>query len=325
MKIQVPKIQVLSAIVIACALGVHSWSQNPEPKRINKAIGLLSQDQPIYYFTEGRGGSQGGFKEGLRLAKTWADLIIYEMEFGAYDVTELREFMAGLVQGGPTPSGHRTPSVQVVLPFSGLDVATVRANHWVVQQILAAGVHGVTLCHARDPAAVREFVRLARFPHHRQAVDDGSLPEGLRGNGGQLHASQVWGISPKEYMRRADVWPLNPDGEILLGLKIEDRYALENSEKSAATPGIGYAEWGPGDMGLSLGFPEIHDPPYEPKVAAARLRVLNACKAAGIAFLDVMTPGNVEQRIREGVRIGATRYEEAAARGRRFSKRPQPW
>ena len=319
------RIQVLSAIAIACILSAHCWAQNPEPKRINKAIELLSQDQPIYYFTEGRGGTQGGYKEGLRLAKTWADLIIYEMEFGAYDVTELREFMAGLVQGGPTRSGHRTPSVQVVLPFSGLDVATVRANHWVVQQVLAAGVHGVTLCHARDPAAVREFVRVARFPHHRQGVDDGPLAEGLRGNGGQLHASQVWGLSPKEYMQRADVWPLNPDGEILLGLKIEDRYALENSEKSAGTPGIGYAEWGPGDMGLSLGFPEVHDPPYRPKVAAARLRVLNACKAAGIAFLDVVTLENVEERIRDGVRIGATRHEEAAAQGRRFSKRPRPW
>ena len=78
-------------------------------------------------------------------------------------------------------------------------------------------------------------------------------------------------------------------------------------------------------MGLSLGFPEIHDPPYHPTVAAARLRVLNAAKAAGIAFLDVMTLDNVEERIREGVLIGATRHEEAAERGRRFSKRPRPW
>ena len=116
-----------------------SAADPPNAERINKAVSLLSKKQPIYYFTEGRGGSQGGFKEGLRLAQTWADLIIYEMEFGAYDVTELREFMAGLVQGGPTPSGHRTPAVQVVLPFSGYDVATVRANHWVVQQVLAAG------------------------------------------------------------------------------------------------------------------------------------------------------------------------------------------
>ena len=314
---------VAAAVV---ALGAYSvQAAHPERMSINKAIDLLSQGQPIYYFTEVRGGSQEGFKEGLRLAKTWADLIIYETEFGAYDVTELREFMAGLAQGGPTASGYRTPAVQVVPPFSGLDVATVRANDWVVQPVLAAGVHGVTLCRARDPAAVREFVRLARLPHQRQGVDQGPLEEGLRGNGGQLRASQVWGFSPSEYMRRADVWPLNPEGEILLGLKIEDRYVFMNSEQIAKTPGIGYAEWGPGDMGLSLGFPEVHDPPYPATVAAARLRILNACGDAGIAFPDVMTLDNVEERVNEGLRILTTRYEEAAARGRRLTQRPQLW
>ena len=78
-------------------------------------------------------------------------------------------------------------------------------------------------------------------------------------------------------------------------------------------------------MGLSLGFPEIHDPPYRPVVEQARRRVLEACKRAGIAFLDVMTLDNVEERIGEGVRIVATRSREAAERGRRLSNRPQPW
>ena len=315
---------VLPLVAGAAFLFAADENPLPKPSRINKAIELLAQDQPIYYFTEGRGGSQGGFKEGLRLAQTWADLIIYEMEFGPYDVTELREFMAGLVQGGPTPSGHRTPAVQVVVPFSGYDAATVRANHWVVQQILAAGVHGITLCHARNPAAVREFVRAARFPHHRQGVDEGPLEEGLRGNGGQANAAQIWGLSPQEYMRRADVWPLNPEGEILIGLKIEDRYALAVAEDSASVPGVGYAEWGPGDMGLSLGYPEIHNPPYPRVVEQARKRVLNATQEAGIAFLDVVTLENVEERLREGTRIGATRSREAAEAGRRFTKRPQP-
>lgn len=295
------------------------------PTRVNKAIDLLSQDQPIYYYTAGRGGSQGGFKEGLALAKTWEDFIIYEMEFGPYDPSELREFMAGLVLGGPTASGHRTPAVQVVLPISGWDAATVRANHWVIQQILAAGVHGVTLCHARDPEAVREFVRCARFPHYRKGVDDGPLGEGYRGNGGQGHASKVWGISPKEYLERADVWPLNPRGEVLLGLKIEDRYAMEKAEEIASVPGIGYAEWGPGDMGLSLGYPEVHDPPYNQEVEAARQKVMAACKNANIAFLDVVTEQNVEERLAEGMRVGAARSEEAANKGRRLTKRPKPW
>lgn len=40
-----------------------------KPKRINKAIELLEQGQPIYYTTT----SGGGYEEGRKLAKTWAD------------------------------------------------------------------------------------------------------------------------------------------------------------------------------------------------------------------------------------------------------------
>ena len=39
----------------------------------------------------------------------------------------------------------------------------------------------------------------------------------------------------------------------MLGLKLEDKYALENAEQNLKIPGIAFAEWGPGDMSLSLG------------------------------------------------------------------------
>jgi 4-hydroxy-2-oxoheptanedioate aldolase len=308
---------LLPIIPLICVSFAPSSDAQTKVKRINRAIELLEQDQTIYYFTEGRGGSQGGYKEGLALAGTWAEMIIYEMEFGAYDVTELREFMAGLVAAGPTPTGHRTPAVQVVLPFGGYDEATVRANHWIVQQVLAAGVHGVTMNHARTPGAVRTFVETARFAHRKGPEPVG---EGMRGNGGQLNASRIWGLTPGEYIRKADPWPLNPEGELLLGLKIEDRYALDVSELTAKTPGIGYAEWGPGDMGLSFGIPELHDPPYPKALQDARARVRDACKAAGIAFLDVVKEHNVEDRIREGVRIGAASSKAIADKGRAFSR-----
>lgn len=38
-----------------------------EPKRVNKAIELLEQGQPVYYTT-----SRGGYAEGKALARTWA-------------------------------------------------------------------------------------------------------------------------------------------------------------------------------------------------------------------------------------------------------------
>ena len=158
------------------------------PKRINKAIELLERGQPIYYT-----GGHGGYEEGRKLAGTWADYINYEMEHGSYDVAALREFMRGLVDGGPTPSGHRTPAVICTLPVGGIDEATMKANYWMVQQVLATGVHGILLCHARTPGAVRVLVQAARYPFHRQGVGS-ALEEGLRGSGGQGYASQIWGV-----------------------------------------------------------------------------------------------------------------------------------
>ena len=59
---------------------------------------------------------------------------------------------------------------------------------------------------------------------------------------------------------------------------------------------------------------------------AARARVLGACKAAGLAFLEQVTPANVLARIAEGVRIGTGRQgHEAAELSRRHTGRTMPW
>src|SRR5690606_29437433 len=68
-------------------------------KRINRAIELLEQGQPVYYTTV-RGGA--GYDQGRIYAATQADYITYEMEHGALDFQALREFMRGLVEAGPT-------------------------------------------------------------------------------------------------------------------------------------------------------------------------------------------------------------------------------
>lgn len=290
-----------------------------QPKRVNKCIELLESGQPIYY-----SAGYGGYQEGLTMAKTWGDYIVYNMEHQPLDFASLRDFMRGLVDGGPTPSGHRTPTVIVVLPLLGLDETTVQTGGWMVQQALAQGVHGVHLARARNPEAVRRFVQAARYPHNHQGQQ--VLGEGLRGWGSHKFAATIWGLDEQEYIKRADTWPLNPEGEIMLGLKIEDKQALENAEKSLAVPGIAFAEHGPRDMGLSYGYLEGRaDPPVPPEVVAAGRRVLTACKANGIAFLDNVLPNNVKSRIDAGVMIGAGRREDSAEVGRKYTRRKMPW
>ncbi len=53
------------------------------------------------------------YAQGRVDAQTWADYINVGMEHGAFDVAGLAAYMRGLVDGGPTRSGHRTPAVIV--------------------------------------------------------------------------------------------------------------------------------------------------------------------------------------------------------------------
>jgi 4-hydroxy-2-oxoheptanedioate aldolase len=346
---------LLHVLTIIALTTLPLAGQTQAPKRINKAIDLLAQGQPIYYGGGGGGGAESAFERGKKAAQTAADYINYNLEHGSFEMEELRQFMLGLVAGGPTKSGHRTPAVIVTLPMYALDAAQMRANNWIIHQILNTGVHGMLLTHADSPEAIRTFVQSSRYPHAPPAP---GLPHdsGLeRGAGSESFAAQIWGMSGPEYMRKADPWPLSPDGELLLGLKIETRWALANAEESARIAGISFAEWGPTDMGLSLLGPGPIPPPgsarggrggagagrggrggggggeeggartQHPSMIAARSRVLAATKAAKIAFLNSCNETNVIDMINEGVMICTGGDGPGATKGREFTKRPEPW
>ena len=308
MKIKLACLGVGLFVVLSSGVG-----QTPKPKKINRALELLSQGQPIYY-TGSHDGTSGSFEQGVKDAQTWADYISYDMEHAPFDVKGLSDYMRGLAKGGPTKSGHKTPAVIVNVPVNGIDEASVRANAWMFQQVLATGVHGILLCHADAPGAVRAFVEAVRFPANG----------GRRGVHGNPTAARIWGVTPDEYAEKADVWPLNPKGELLLGLKLEDKYALENAEANAKIPGVAFAEWGPGDMAFSLGVKSGPNSVNDPLMKAARARVLAATKASKIFFLNSMNADNIVDMIKEGVMVGPA-SQAAAEIGRKYTKRTMPW
>ncbi|HTG90268.1 MAG TPA: hypothetical protein VL914_08725 [Vicinamibacterales bacterium] len=289
-------------------------------KHVNRVIDMWLKNQPVYYAQL----SGGGYEEGKKMAATKADYITYEMEHGPLDFKELRDFMRGLVDGGPTRTGHKTPAVVVTLPISGTPDA-VRANAWMIQQTLATGVHGILLCNAESPEAARLMIEAARYPFAPRV--DG-LAQGTRGNGSQGFASTIWGVTAQEYMRIADPWPMNPDGEFIFGLKIENPRADANVETSVRVPGIAFAEWGPGDHGFFImGRPGTYQGGGEQaeNMAAVRRRVLNATKAAGVKFLNACNEKTVIDQLKEGVMICTGGDSPAADIGRKFSNRTDPF
>ena len=79
-------------------------------------------------------------------------------------------------------------------------------------------------------------VRTMRYPPLRGAPR--REPVGIRGYS-TAAASYAWGVSVAEYERRADVWPLNPDGDLLAVIMIESVEGLENLDQIAGVPGVG--------------------------------------------------------------------------------------
>ena len=293
-------------------------AQTPKPKRINRAIELLEQGQPIYY-TGSHNGNEGGFEQGKKDAQTWADYISYDMEAAPYDIVGLSAYMKGLAAGGPTRTGHRTPAVIVNVPVRGTDEATIRANAWMFEQVLATGVHGILLCHATTAGAVRAMVEAVRYPNREQGVGQQGLQEGRRGAHGAAMASQIWGVSAAEYMQKADVWPLNPNGEILLGVKIEDKFAYKNVDSIVKVPGIAFGEGGPGDMGLSFGFKRD-----DPRAKEVQDKIFAAAKAQHLYWLGIGgSEAAIAAAIKEGRMVGSG--EQTAAIGRKITKRPMPY
>jgi 4-hydroxy-2-oxoheptanedioate aldolase len=302
--------------------------------RINRAIERLAADKAIYY-VGGHTGHVLTYEQGKTDAQTWADYINVGMEHGAFDMTGLAAYMAGLVDGGPAATGHRTPTVVVEAPVNGTDEANIRFNAWQFRQILGRGVHGVLLCQAESADAVRAFVEACRYPHQAAGVDKGlaspverihgramgtpktgKLGVGQRGRGSEPTAAAIWGLDTEEYLARCDPWPLNRDGELMLGVKLESPEGVANCEAILDVPGLGFAELGPGDLGLSLGYVKVPREPYPAEMEEARAKVFGACRKRGIAFLEGATPETIAAKIDEGVRVIAGGREATARAGR---------
>lgn len=255
--------------------------------RINRAIAKLADDKPVFYIG-GHTGAELTYEAGIAMADTWSDYINIGFEHGPLDLPGLDQFMKGMASVR-TP----TPPVLAELPFEGRSAEFIEYNAWQVRQLLTVGVHGFLLCHAECPEAVEALVNAVRY----------TFRGGTRGAGGQGAAAQIWGVTPDEYMDVADPWPLNPDGELLIGLKLENRRALENAFETAAVPGVAFAEWGPADMSMSHGYRGFLSDIESPEIKAARLRVFDACQKAGIFFLEGCSESDLAEKLASGTRI----------------------
>jgi 4-hydroxy-2-oxoheptanedioate aldolase len=107
-------------------------------------------------------------------------------------------------------------------------------------------------------------------------------------------------------------------------VKIESPPGVAHCEEICAVPGLGFAELGPGDLGLSLGYTTLQRRPYPPEMEEARRRVMAACRKNKLAYLEGQTPQTIVAALDEGVRVVAGHNPETAKVGRAHQKRTMP-
>jgi 4-hydroxy-2-oxoheptanedioate aldolase len=265
--------------------------------RLNKVIELLEHGQAVFSC-----GTipNGNFDEIAALGQSDYDMIILETEHVGFDFPTLRHSLQYLLNRKRiVDKGSLQPDV---VPLVRIPPYTRERNAWVIKQTLDAGPFGLVLPHLDSVEGAQAAVRAARYPQVPGATD--FEPEGERGWASSL-APTYWGLAPQDYCEAADVWPLDPDGELLLMGIVENVRGLNTlPDILRQVKGIGAIWAGPGDLSVSMG---LRGHATHPDVEAGVQKILAMCQNAGVPCATGTTPAaGMETRLEQGFRIVIT-------------------
>ena len=289
------------------------------PKRFNPMVELLAAKKPVFglYAPSNRrmGGGPGGPggaarpappadapppKSPATLAKEAVDFAHSDFIFdgsmeGNFDsaAVQFQELMNGMTSAGiliKSPQPRLTKSVVVKMnEIAG----NAKAAENIGKQ-LNMGVTGIMFVSVESAAEAKLGIDAMRFKSKggTRSEDVGNAPA-------------FWGMSEKEYKEKADLWPLNPDGELVNWTIIESKAGLDNIREIAAVKGIGVLWPGAGTLrGLfSTQQPDGTRKLDEAAWEASIQKVLAACKEFNVACGYPASANDIELRMKQGFSV----------------------
>jgi 4-hydroxy-2-oxoheptanedioate aldolase len=260
--------------------------------RLNGVIRALEAGKPTF-----TSFCQADPETAIAMSTAKYDGIVYEMEHNPWDIRALRDSLQYMLNRGQIArSGSVAPTVtpMVRIPPNGAEKAQFQAK-----QALDLGVYGIVWPHISSVDEAYNAVAACRYPRLKTAPL--YEPAGIRGDG-PTAAVRYWGLSQQDYYDRADVWPLNPRGEVFVILMMEDTRGIEAlAQILQKVPGIGAILIGEGDLSQELGYPRQYE---HPEVLKWMARVVDTCKqhdvVVGHPHVDA---NNVERILGEGYRF----------------------
>ena len=190
-----------------------------------------------------------------------------------------------------------------------------------VLELVRRGVYGVITPHVATVEQAWNAVASCRYAKPKGAAL--YEPKGVRGDG-PATAARYWGLTQPEYYAKADVWPLNPQGEILVFLMIESVKGIANlDDMLREVPGIGCIIIGEGDLSQELGIPRQYEHPLLKDYMA---KVLATAKKYSVPVAHPhVTARNVDEVVAAGYRFLMSvpvKTYKAIERGRELTDAP---
>ena len=218
--------RILAGVGLAWFIGAAELGVAQDAGRINRLIEALEQGRPAI------------------TNDVWA---FVDQEHRPYTIDQLGERLREMAETR-TPDGRQRLAPLVRIPTEGdQDV------RWVIKQVLERGAMGIIVPQVENAAQATKVIQAVRYPQRRNAPYQD--PAGRRGFAG---APRTWGLSVLDYIEVADVWPLNPRGELFVMPMIENGQGVRNVEAILRVPGVGGVLIGPNDLSMGLGVGPWH-------------------------------------------------------------------
>ena len=294
---------LLLAVVSTAVFGGDAIAQ--AKPHLNPVVDLLAQKKPVFGVygprnPRARPGQPDTIKQKTpsELAKdalgyTAADYIFDGSMEGDFDraLPAFADFAKGMAAGGMVTKG---PNARLHHPLIvkmheiAPDPAKAAAN---IAKQLDLGVSGVVFVGVESADEVKAGLAAMRFKSR-----GGTRPDNVG------EAPALWGMSEKEYKERADLWPLNPSGELVNFTIVETREGLARVREIAAVKGIGVLFPGAGTLrGVFTTTDANGQRVFDERGWEAGIQqVLAACKEFNVACGYPATANDIEMRMQQG-------------------------
>jgi len=315
--------RVIAMAVAIVVAGTLATAQ--APKHFNPMVDLLAAKKPVFglYAPSNRrfgGGGPGGAGRGgaasapaapatpatpdkspAELAK---DAVMFANSDFIFDGSMEGDFDRAYPPYAELIKGMSTAGILIKSPKPHLSHAVVVKTHEIAENPALAterigkqlnlGVTGIMFVGVESADEVKQGLAAMRFKSKggTRSDDVGNAPA-------------FWGMSEKEYKEKADLWPLNANGELVNWTIVESKVGLEHVREIAAVKGIGVLWPGAGTLRgvFSTQQPDGTRKLDEAAWEAAIQKVLAACKEFNVPCGYPATATDIEMRMKQGFSV----------------------